>query len=444
MQRLSLRVRSLLLAIASLVIIVPGFVFTVERSYTTSLEQAKFNELKLMSLAMISEFELDDSVPYMPQQLFEEKLNLLGSGYIGYIVWQQEVVWRSLSALDYSDPAQLQLPAVGDEQQRGDFVITRDFDATQVNAFYYAYSVEYEDRGQFKPVSFIVINEDAEFQQNRQTFINTLWQWLGVLSLLILATIILITRRVLAPVDSIIGNIRAAERGEIEKLTQTYPPELETLKLSINQLLNSEAQQRQRYKNSLGDLAHSLKTPLAVIQSTPQLPEHINEPLQQINAIIQRQLKRAVSGNAQRYPTVLLADTLSKLVGAMRKVYAEKSLTLGCDIEPGLGVKADETDLMELFGNLLDNACKSAQNTVQISANTFTDSIHIYVDDDGSGINEADANAILNRGERLDTYAEGQGIGLAVVIDLMETYNGQLRIERSPLGGARFTVQLPH
>ena len=104
MANLSLRTRSLMLAIVGLLVIVPAILFTVERSYTSSLEQAKYDELKLMSLAMITEFEIDNGNAFMPQQLFEEQLNLPGSGFIGYIIWQNKIVWSSLPAAEYTEP----------------------------------------------------------------------------------------------------------------------------------------------------------------------------------------------------------------------------------------------------------------------------------------------------------------------------------------------------
>ncbi|MDM7859874.1 ATP-binding protein [Alteromonas sp. ASW11-36] len=443
MLRLSLRVRSVILAVIGLVVIVPAIFFTVERSYTSSLEQAKYNELKLMSLAMITEFELDDGAAFMPQQLFEEQLNLPGSGFIGYIVWQDTIVWRSLSALDYIDPNITDLPDVGAEYLRTMSIDNQQYESDREPAFYYAFSAEYENQGDFEKVSFLVFNEQFGFQQSRHMFIRTLWQWLALLAIVTLAIIILIVQRVLAPVNSIIGSIEAAEKGQVQRLTEVYPPELESLKSSINQLLESEADQRQRYKNALGDLAHSLKTPLAIIKGEPELPEGAQEPLTQISSIIERQLKRAVISNTARLAPIVLHPLAQKLCNAMDKIHTERALEINNNLATTIAIKADETDIMELFGNLLDNACKAAQKRVDISAEVYAQSLHIYIDDDGSGIAENDATKILQRGSRLDTYKDGQGLGLSVVSDILESYDGQLRIERSPLGGARFVVILP-
>ena len=441
---LSLRARSLLLTLVALLIFLPSVLFTLERAYVSSLEQAKYNELKLMSLAMITEFELDSDATIMPQQLFEEQLNLPGSGYMAYIIWNNRVVWRSLSSLDYRDPTTVDTPAVGSEEFTT-YALTRITEPMPVTQppFYYAFSAEYENNGNFDPVTFLVFNEQFEFQQERRVFLKTLWQWLGVLSIGLLALIVFITQRVLAPVNSIISNVEAAEKGNISRLTDTYPPELESLKNSINQLLESEAQQRERYKNSLGDLAHSVKTPLAVLLGDEKLAPSSHEPLLQIDNIIKRQLKRTISNSHGRFSAIDLNIIVNKLIGAMHKVYADKSLVIDNSLQGNINYKGDETDLMELLGNIIDNACKSAKQHVNVSANIFDHSLHICIEDDGDGIDLKRADEILRRGKRLDTYKDGQGIGLAVVMDLLESYDGQLHIDKSAMGGAQFNIRLP-
>ena len=186
-----------------------------------------------------------------------------------------------------------------------------------------------------------------------------------------------------------------------------------------------------------------MKTPLAVIKGEPDLPISANEPLAQISNIIERQLKRAVISNTARLAPIALQPLALKLCNAMSKIYADKTLSFQNSLADSIAIKADETDVIELFGNLLDNACKAAKQRVSISAEVFEQAVHIYFDDDGDGIEDADATQILQRGSRLDTYTDGQGLGLSVVSDILESYNGQLRIEHSPLGGARFVVVMP-
>jgi two-component system sensor histidine kinase PhoQ len=238
--------------------------------------------------------------------------------------------------------------------------------------------------------------------------------------------------------------IRLAEKGQLKRVDQTYPPELEKLKNSINHLLDSEQQQRTRYKNSLSDLAHSLKTPLAVLSGNTQLPEDAKDPLQQIDNQIQRQLKRAVAGASSAFEqNILLAPVADKLVNAMGKVYADKNLDIQTHIQEQTQFKGDMTDLMEILGNLIDNACKAARGKVQLTATQQEQQLSINVDDDGQGIPEDKRHSLLQRGTRLDSYKEGQGIGMAVVTDLVSAYQGKLEISDSTLGGACIKLTFP-
>ena len=222
-------------------------------------------------------------------------------------------------------------------------------------------------------------------------------------------------------------------------------PELEKLKSSINHLLDTEQQQRSRYKNSLSDLAHSLKTPLAVLSGTAGLPEQAKEPIKQIDQQIQRQLKRAVAGSTGAFDQmVMIKPVVDKLLSAMGKVYAEKNLSLSSQFQQeNVGFNGDITDLMEVLGNILDNACKAAKSNVQLSVSTKPNKLVIQIEDDGPGIPIAKREQLLARGVRLDSYKEGQGIGMAVVADLVSAYQGQLNITHSQLGGAKLILTFP-
>jgi two-component system sensor histidine kinase PhoQ len=209
-------------------------------------------------------------------------------------------------------------------------------------------------------------------------------------------------------------------------------------------LLQTEAAQRARYKNSLGDLAHSLKTPLAVASGNSNLPTEVKESLQQIDRIIKRQLKRASAGKSGWQQAIDVLPVLHKLADAMDKVYQDKALTIEFDMDENIQFKGDETDFMELCGNLLDNACKAAQDRIVISAETSEGWLTINVEDDGPGIPDDKKVLLLERGTRLDTYTEGHGIGMALATDLVSIYEGRMLIKDSALGGARIVIQFPN
>ena len=263
-----------------------------------------------------------------------------------------------------------------------------------------------------------------------------------MIALLLLILLLVSLNAALLPISRLNKQIRQAESGQLKRIDQHYPPELEKLKNSINQLLDNEQQQRSRYKNSLSDLAHSLKTPLTVLSGTIGLPQQAKEPINQINLQIQRQLKRAVAGTTSTFDqAVSIKPVVDKLFSAMGKVYADKKLILTHNLQnQELSFNGDITDLMEILGNVLDNACKAASKKVRLSVTKSITTLFIYIEDDGPGIPKNKREQLLQRGTRLDSYKEGQGIGMAVVADLVCAYQGQLEIKQSDLGGAKITL----
>ena len=441
MRQLSLRLRSIFLAIVLLALFAPSTVVILDEAYTDSLTQAKMSELRLMNLGLLSAFELDGDMPYMPEILYEEQLNLPGSGYLGVIIFRDEVIWQSASALEYTfSPPAIDV-AVGNELFLESY--TPAFEE-ESQFFVYAFTAEFASSRDFEPVRFYIFNNKALFEAERSTFLSTTWQWIVTLCIALLVFIIIGISLVLLPVRKLIDEISQTSSGNKRELESRYPVEFDSLKESINGLLQTEAAQRARYKNSLGDLAHSLKTPLAVASGNSNLPTEVKESLQQIDKIIKRQLKRASAGKSGWQQAIDVLPVLHKLADAMDKVYQDKALTIEFDMDDNIQFKGDETDFMELCGNLLDNACKAAQDRIVISAETSEGWLTIYVEDDGPGIPDDKKVLLLERGTRLDTYTEGHGIGMALATDLVSIYEGRMLIKDSALGGARIVIQFPN
>ena len=441
MRQLSLRLRSIFLAIVLLALFAPFTVVILDEAYTDSLTQAKMSELRLMNLGLLSAFELDGDLPYMPEILYEEQLNLPGSGYLGVIVFRDEVIWQSASALEYTfSPPAIDV-AVGNELFLDSYTPTFEEES---QFFVYAFTAEFASSRDFEPVRFYIFNNKALFEAERNTFLSTTWQWIVTLCIALLVFIIIGISLVLQPVRKLIDEISQTSSGNKRELESRYPVEFDSLKESINGLLQTEAAQRARYKNSLGDLAHSLKTPLAVASGNSNLPTEVKESLQQIDRIIKRQLKRASAGKSGWQQAIDVLPVLHKLADAMDKVYQDKALTIEFEMDDNIQFKGDETDFMELCGNLLDNACKAAQDRIVISAKTNEGWLTINVEDDGPGIPDDKKVLLLERGTRLDTYTEGHGIGMALATDLVSIYEGRMLIKDSALGGARIVIQFPN
>lgn len=445
MHNLSLRLRSFAAAVLALLIFIPLTAVTLEQAFNGSLSQSMLQQLRVQSLTLISEFELDNkaSQAQMPEQLYNEQFNIPDSGLYAFIQSQDGVLWQSLSTLNWQQQPDFFapdffVPDIGAEVFIEDFLMQNDY-------FLYAYTAEFETSLGYQPVSFYILQDKQVFNIEKSKFANTLWNGLGLIALLLLILLLVSLNAALLPISRLNKQIRQAESGQLKRIDQRYPPELEKLKTSINNLLDTEQQQRSRYKNSLNDLAHSLKTPLAVLSGTTGLPEQAKEPISQINLQIQRQLKRAVAGTSSTFEqAVSIKPVVDKLFNAMNKVYADKHLTITHDIQhQELGFHSDISDLMEILGNVLDNACKAAFKQVTLSVQTSLNILLIHIEDDGPGIPKDKREQLLERGTRLDSYKEGQGIGMAVVADLVSAYQGQLEIKQSNLGGAKLTLIFP-
>ncbi|MEJ2692907.1 MAG: ATP-binding protein [Candidatus Thiodiazotropha sp.] len=284
------------------------------------------------------------------------------------------------------------------------------------------------------------------------TFRNALMLWLGGAAVLLLLAQGLVLRWGLAPLRQVAEAVTEIESGRSERLQGRYPRELSPLTSNINSLIQHAGARQQRYRDSLGDLAHSLKTPLAILQgladqSGPPAGEErrlLSEQVKRMNQIVGHQLQRAAaSGRTSLSRNLPLRPVVDRLVGSLNKVYGEKGLVWDIAIPDEIGFPGDEGDLMELLGNLMENACKYGRGRVRVAAEMQT-GLSLSVADDGPGIPPEQAEDVLKRGHRADQQQPGQGIGLAVVMDILSAYGGHLEIARSShLGGAEMRLTLP-
>jgi two-component system sensor histidine kinase PhoQ len=210
--------------------------------------------------------------------------------------------------------------------------------------------------------------------------------------------------------------------------------------------LAQERARQTRYRNALADLAHSLKTPLAVLRGAIDQPEALRGAVDEQSArmlrIVERQLQRAGAASAAvTAPPILVRPLVDRINASLSKVYRDKNVRVCNHIDPSLRLRCDEADLMEILGNLLDNAFKWCRAHVEILGSKEGHSWVLSVHDDGPGINARHLGRILQRGGRADESAPGHGLGLNVAADIAEAYQGQLRIGSSMLGGAAVIVE---
>ncbi|WP_416305335.1 ATP-binding protein [Neptunicella sp. SCSIO 80796] len=435
MSKLSLTRRSFIAALLVVLIFIPLTALTLEKAFVNSLTQSMYAQLNIQNLGLISEFELENGEIQMPLQLFNEQFNVPGSGTYAFIAMHLIPAWQSSSAVEWHTPPALARPNVGQELRSTLIIDQKEY-------FQFSYTAQFEDNGMLFPVTFHVLQDKQIFNQEVNQFRHTLWYWLGLIALLLVVLILFSLSAALRPISSLIKQIQQIEKGQAERIESDYPAELEKLKASINHLIDVEQKQRERYQHSLSDLAHSLKTPLAVLNNMDMLPADAKIPLGQIRNQIERQLKRAVGGKGSGWKKAIALDpVVEQLIGAMQKVYRDKALNIELVSPHKPTFAGNKTDIMELLGNILDNACKAARQNVLVRLQVAPRLLQISVEDDGPGIPAEQREAMMGRGSRLDTYGEGQGIGMAIVADLLFAYEGQIDIGCSELGGAKITLQ---
>jgi signal transduction histidine kinase len=245
-------------------------------------------------------------------------------------------------------------------------------------------------------------------------------------------------------------------RGEIPQLSVDAPAEVRPLVAELNRLLDLMNQRQRRARHALGNLAHALKTPLtALTQLTDQPPpagdvrgwwQEILQQLQYIRNLTERELKRArIAGSATPGQRVLLAGEVADLVETLRRIHRDRALRFELRIPPNSVFPGDRDDLLELLGNLLDNACQWAKLVVRLSAGTNAEGLWLRVEDDGPGCPPEQLELLRQRGTRIDESRAGHGLGLGIVGDIVAQYGGTLRLARSDtLGGFLAEVALPH
>lgn len=306
--------------------------------------------------------------------------------------------------------------------------------------FIYSYGASFTSEEQAVPISLHIVQDKQGYFLQLTEFNQQLWRWLITLTLVLIIVQLIWLGWTLRPLARFKQELNQVEQGEKMQLTSDYPQELADVASQLNALLNTEQNQRKRYRNALSDLAHSLKTPLAVIQSQSDLNQSSVEQVDAISRIIAHQLKRAQSAAGSSWHLgIKLKPVCSKLVRTLAKIYRQPDIQITSDIAEELIFKGDEADLTEILGNLLDNACKAAHAKVKLSASLSKGLLVINIEDDGDGISAEKAEQIFERGVRADTYQQGHGIGLAIVSDLVDSYGGKLSLTSSKsLGGAHF------
>lgn len=432
--------------ILPLVLVIAGF--ALSNAYQSSLEESFKEQLRVQAYLLLGSVELKDGSINFPNGLPEPRYNAIGSG-LYVIVYSSEgkLIWRSKSSLMLENN---QLSNIADFS--GISAGTPLFNYLEdEHLFSFQLRIDWELSNTSETFFFILMESDELMRHDISVYNQRLVLWMVIIFLVALLAQTLILKWGLKPMLLLAHDLKAIESGKTEKLEGSYPSEVTLVTENLNELIESERKQRERYRNTLGDLAHSLKTPLAVVQGAEiesyelgSYQKLVNEQVERMDQIVKYQLSRAVKSDKKtRGRAFAIRPVVVRILGALTKVYIDKEVKYQINIEPDLVFSGDEHDLMEILGNILENAFKYGKSQVHIVGKIKDKTLKLSISDDGDGVSPNMRQTILRRGERLDTSIQGQGIGLSVVTDIVSSYQGEIEIKDSALGGAKFILYLP-
>lgn len=413
----------------------------LDRAYYKSAHTALEEQLLSQLYLLLAAADVNEQGKLsMPARLLETRFSLPSSGLYAHIIDPQaNVLWKSLSTVSVRIPKPMNLPP-GEQHFHQETVSSDEF-------YVLSYGIQWSLANKSIPLTFNIALDLNSFNQQISDYRTTLWGWLGAMAILLLISLLLTLRWGLRPLQQVSTELSKIDQGQSSKIEGTYPQEIQALTSNLNMLLEHQQQQKNRYRHALADLAHSLKTPLAVMRGNLSTKNSAQESLEQIermDKIVGYQLQRAsTAGPSLSQHYIHIRPLIGKICNALGKVYRDKNIRFELDIEAETRLRMDEGDFMEFMGNLLDNAGKWCQQQVRVTADSNETEIIISIEDDGPGIAADVRQAVLQRGQRADSKTPGQGIGLAVVVDIISAYSGKLTVKDSALGGAYFTIELP-
>ena len=442
--RIGLRARLLLTStlVLGLGLGLTGWV--LDTSFTASVVAGAEEQLKLLTYSLLGAADEEGATLRFPSTPPEPRLDQPQSGLYATVTDASgALIWQSPS-LQFGRNASIQLPRPPSDRQMvpGTFLFRQT--GSQFEMFY---RVIWETEAD-QIFTFRVIADRAPFALAIAGFRRTLMFGLAAVVAALMGAQAFAVAWGLRPVALMASRVEAIEAGRRERMDEDYPPELSGLARNIDRFIDHEISSRDRYRTAMDDLAHSLKTPLAVLRnalSSGRVDDLklLGEQLDRMEATVAHQLSRAMAAR----PVVLAGRTApaavaDRLIKALRTAYIDKNVVVEQRISPELVVRCDERDLMEMLGNLLENAFKYCHSKIAISAEPGT-LVRLLIDDDGPGVPAVQRVQVLARGARGDTVQAGNGIGLAVVAELASSYRGALAIEESTWGGARVVLDLP-
>lgn len=458
----SLQARQLLAASLGLVAFLALAGYALDRAFVDVAGQVQRDRLKAYAYKYAGSIEFfRNGDPYVPEVPPDPRFDQPGSGLYAIIVLPEgQQPWQSMSTRGPQLP-DVEMLAPTQEEFRGPLPIIKTSGLPGEVFRYGIGAAAVQESGGTEteyPYTVYVMEDEGTLARQVGIFRQKLWGYLGIAGIVLLLLQAFVLRWSLWPLRNVVSELKRVQRGQANRMSELHPRELAPLTDSINALIESERENLDHQRNTMADLAHSLKTPLAVLRtrldgdaSEAELRDEVATQLRRMNDLVGYQLGRGASAGHKLFAApVEIGPHAEQIVRGLEKIYAEKGVICEFDVEADACFYGEPGDLQELLGNLLENAFKWARSRVLLTARpgetqpNRRPGLLLAVDDDGPGIPEDRIAYVLQRGVRGDERVQGHGIGLAIVQDIMRSYRGELHVGASQeLGGARFEVKLP-
>ena len=433
---------------------------SVSYSVRSRAETARFDRMQGLIYGILGATEISANPDDGPSLLINElelpdaRLNQATTGlYAEIISGDGAKLWQSRSML--VNPPRAVVRPIGDwlfETVEG-----KEHNQTSVNRLQLSTAWAF-DNGEELPFIVHVVDRADNLLAELKRFDQTLWATLLASAFALLIVQLLVLKRSLKPLEKIGDEVRLIERGERDSLSSAVPTELLPLSSGLNALLRAERARHAQYRHLIDDLAHNLKTPLSVLQNevdkvsaqTPDSPETketketketnikpdvITAEIDRIRESLNRSVQRAhIKAPSYLAPLISTEPAIRRVVSSLEKLYQQSGIRFELEIDDAPMVRMDNADLLELFGNVADNACKYGASKVTVTVSTSPR--HVIFRDNGPGFPEGKLSILTQRGARADTQAQGQGMGLAAVRQMMESHGGSVSLANIDQGGA--------
>ena len=445
----SLRARVLLWVSLALLVLFAITVIGLDAISQNSSRLALNDELQVQLLGVIAAAEeSEDEELSLPDDAgLDPRMSLPNSGVYGAI-WDADGVpiWYSASWGDREW-------YVSRWPEPGERIYARveEPDQPVLEALLMGIRWDFHD-GSSLPYTFGIAVAQDDYAAREASFRRNLTGWFVAMAVAMLILLTAVLHYALKPLRRLVRELGDVEAGRRQAVSESLPVELTGLARNLNFLIDSERRRTTRYRNTLDDLAHSLKTPLAAIRalltekrSDADSLSAIDQEVVRMDQTIGHQLRRARAsgGTGLGLAPVGLEQIVTDIVSTLDKVYRDKQVACELEIYEGASYQADPGDLNEIFGNLIENAYKFCNKRVLVQVISLADRVEIVVQDDGPGFAPGVIELVLERGGRADESVPGQGIGLAVVAETAELYQGRLSLGAPDSGASEVRVTLP-